>query len=495
MPNPIKLAVLIELREAAGLTQAEAAGRCGLRGRQSRKTLAAWEMGQSTPRQRFRLPFAVYLLRDLGLGQDLTRFDAVFGILVEEWEWPALEKEELADFIRLAGASPPNSASGPQWHPGSGTAGRERPDLPRFQAISNREPDRQAHSSHPAWEMRLPSPTYDQLFGIERLWEQIAGQLIAPGPPWIVAVEGLGGIGKTALADTTARRLMSADHFADLAWVSAKPNVFEFNGRTRPLDQVVLSVEAAERAIAVQLLGSAAATESLPPAQRRQMLVARLADAPTLVVIDNLESLANVADLLPLLQQLANPTKFLLTSRQRTPGGGTLYHLPMPALGEADALALMRHEATVGNLPHVAGASDDELRPLYAVIGGNPLALRLAVGQLHVRSVAQLIKDWQQAGSSDIENLYAFIYRSAWDVLDEESRQVLLAMPLAVEQGGRAAHLAATAGMAEGQLHAALERLVALNLVHVWGTINDRRFAIHSLTRAFLHKRVADWWH
>jgi len=172
----------------------------------------------------------------------------------------------------------------------------------------------------------------------------------------------------------------------------------------------VLSVEEAERAIAVQILGAEVATELLPPAQRRQMLRQRLSAAPHLVVIDNLESLADVEQLLPLLQRLANPTKFLLTTRQRMPDGGQVYHFPVPALGEADALALMRHEASIGNLPHVAGAADADLphvagaadadlRPLYAVLGGNPLALRLAVGLLHLRELSPLINDWQQAAS------------------------------------------------------------------------------------------------
>lgn len=121
MPNPLRLAVLIELRESAGLTQADAAECCGLRGRQSRKTLAAWEIGQWTPRQRFRLPFAVYLLRDLGLWKDLARFDAIDEMLVEEWEWSPLTAEERADCLRTAKVetevgSPPSVAGNAVQH-------------------------------------------------------------------------------------------------------------------------------------------------------------------------------------------------------------------------------------------------------------------------------------------------------------------------------------------------------------------------------------------
>jgi len=344
------------------------------------------------------------------------------------------------------------------------------------------------------WLLRLEPPTYTQLFGIERSQAQIAALLTASVPPWIVAIEGMGGIGKTALGDSVSRHLMKSGAFADLAWVSARPTAFGFDGIVRPATRPVLSVEEAERAIAVQILGAEVATELLPPTERRQMLLQRLASAPHLVVIDNLESLSDVEDLLPLLQRLAKPTKFLLTSRQRTPGGGTVYHFPAPALNEADSLALIRHEAATGNLPHVAQASDAELRPLYAVLGGNPLALRLSVGQLHVRDLAQLVDDWRQATSQDIEALYTFIYRAAWETLEEECRHALLAMPMAAKQGGRVALLAATIGSDESAVAAALERLATLNLVDMHGTLHDRRFSIHSLTRSFLHKQVVDWW-
>jgi len=343
------------------------------------------------------------------------------------------------------------------------------------------------------WAARLESPTYTRLFGVEETTARLTDLLVTPQAPWIFALEGLGGLGKTALTDHLARQLMQAGHFADLAWVSARPVAFSLDGTVQPAPQPVLSVDEAERELAVQLLGRETASELVSPQARQQMLLERLRAAPHLLVIDNLESLTDLEQLLPLLQRFANPAKILLTSRQRMPGGSAVYHCPLPGLEEAVALALIRYEASTGNLPHVSRATDAQLRPLFQVIGGNPLALRLAVGQLHLRELTRLIDEWQQATASEIEAFYTFIYRSAWDRLDETCRYAFLSMPLAGEQGGRLAHLVATSGLAEREMLAALEQLTTLNLVNAHGTLDDRRFSIHSLTRSFLHRQVAQW--
>ncbi|MBX3051720.1 MAG: hypothetical protein KF753_09620 [Caldilineaceae bacterium] len=344
------------------------------------------------------------------------------------------------------------------------------------------------------WVARLEAPTYTRLFGVAHAVAQLTDLLIAPHAPWILALEGLGGLGKTALTDYLARQLMHAGHFADLAWVSARPASFSLDGAVQPAPHPVLSVDEAERELAAQLLGRETASQLVSSQARQQMLLERLRTAPHLLVIDNLESLADLEQLLPLVQRFANPAKFLLTSRQRLPGASAIYHFSLPGLEEADALALIRYEAATGNLPHVAAANDAQLRRLFQVVGGNPLALRLAVGQLHLRELTPLIDEWQQATSSEIEAFYTFIYRSAWDRLDEKCRYAFLSMPLAVEQGGRLAHLVATSGLSEREMIAALDQLITLNLVNAHGSLDARRFSIHSLTRSFLHKQVAQWW-
>lgn len=101
MPNPTRLHHLIVLRERAGLTQAEMAVRCGLPGKQGRKTVSDWETGEVTPRASRRAKFLVYLWRDLKLREEPTRFEAVWHLLVEEWAWAPLSARDHQQLAQI----------------------------------------------------------------------------------------------------------------------------------------------------------------------------------------------------------------------------------------------------------------------------------------------------------------------------------------------------------------------------------------------------------
>ena len=61
------------------------------------------------------------------------------------------------------------------------------------------------------------------------------------------------------------------------------------------------------------------------------------------------------------------------------------------------ALALVRQAGAQHNVAGLAAASDADLRPLYAAVGGNPLALLLVVGQLHLSDLPTVLADLQEA--------------------------------------------------------------------------------------------------
>ncbi len=80
-------------------------------------------------------------------------------------------------------------------------------------------------------------------------------------------------------------------------------------------------------------------------------------------MIDNLETVQDVEALLPTLRRLVNPSKVLLTSRHSLSEEGDFYHTIVPELTAAEALALVRQEAAIRNIPQVLAASDADLYP------------------------------------------------------------------------------------------------------------------------------------
>lgn len=341
-------------------------------------------------------------------------------------------------------------------------------------------------------EQRLPTPTATTIVGLEGSLAALGGVLTAEGPPWLIAIEGIGGIGKTTLADALVRRVMRLGDFGDVGWVSCQQTVFNLGGALSPVAQPTLTVEALVDALSIQLMGEGFAASAPSLEERLAALQRRLKGEPHLIVIDNLETFVDVEGLLPTLRRLMGPTRFLLTSRQSLYDQPDVYHFIVPELGEPDALQLVRQEAALRNLPELAKADTPVLRPVYDTVGGNPLALRLVVGQTHVYELPSILADLE-AARGKAELLYAFIYRRAWDHLDEGARQVFLAMPLVTEGGGTIEELVALTGLDPYDVRQALAGLIVQNLVDARGWLDKRRYSIHNLTRAFLLEGVARW--
>lgn len=343
-------------------------------------------------------------------------------------------------------------------------------------------------------EARIGTTTTLTLVGVEEQVAALASSLAQPGAPWLLSIDGIGGIGKTALAAALLRGVEKAPHFANFGWVSAQTAILDAVGTIHARSRPALTQVAMVTALLEQLAPQEAAGLLGQPAAALGLLRTVLKRAPHLVVIDNLETVLDVESLLPVLRTLVDPTKIVLTSRHRLLGESDIYLYPVPELSERNALALLRQAGSRHNVAGLAATGDDDLRPLYSAVGGNPLALLLLVGQLHLHDLHTLLRDLQGARGKPVENLYTYIYWRAWESLDARARQVLLAMSLVKVQGDHLDFIAATSGLDSTEVSAALQQLVMLNLVFTLGDATaPRRYAIHSLTRSFLHQQVAKW--
>ncbi|MEZ4623160.1 MAG: NB-ARC domain-containing protein, partial [Caldilineaceae bacterium] len=318
-------------------------------------------------------------------------------------------------------------------------------------------------------------------------------QLCRTDAPWLIAVEGLGGIGKTSLANATVRRLIDQRAFDEVGWVTARTKRLNLGGHIVSGVEPALSAQDLIESLTYQLIPHYAQVQHTQSEPLLTLLHRKLKAVPHLIVIDNLETLVDVEALLPTLQELANPTKFLLTSREALFSTPNIYHFKVPELDSANALALVRQEIAVSNLTALASWRDDELLPIIDTVGGNPLALRLVIGQAHVHDVDAILEQLRLAKGEPAENLYTYIYRHAWQSLTELEQKVLLLMPVVNPDGDELSFIADVSDFPIEQIRKTLNRLVTLSLVDVLESEHQYRYRIHGLTRTFLHDEILKW--
>jgi hypothetical protein len=308
-----------------------------------------------------------------------------------------------------------------------------------------------------------------------------------------VALAGIGGIGKTTLADAVVRKIIDQGAIQEVGWVTARQTVLQWHGPLHQVEEPALTLEALAEQLCNQLLDEQLIVNPLSPRDPIALLRGRLKERPHLIVIDNLETVSDIESLVMALRDLSAPTKFLLTSRESLFTQPDIYHYAVPELSSSDALALIRQEARGRNLTLLQQASDAELLPIVEIAGGNPLALRLIVGQTYIHPLRVVLENLAKARSTQAENLYTYLFFEGWQRLNEMARRTFLAMPLVTPAGADLTQLAEICELEEEVVIQALESLIRLNLVDMRGDLHQRRYSIHNLTRTFLHEQVLRW--
>lgn len=412
-------------------------------------------------------------------------------ILLEALEFLAIKHKADADLLRKRFLDEMMMYTvANQLNVGESTAYRKQQDAIKqlAQIIQAREAGLR-HEYQAKLEKRLRLPPHGSLFGVDQQLNTLQEILLSPEPVWLVSIEGLGGIGKTALANALIRQPDLTYRFHEAAWVSAKPKEFLPSLELEQMTWPALTDEALINMLLEQLDETFSPVQS--PQQKYSLLARLLKETPHLIVIDNLETVTDYQALLPVLRKLANPSKFLLTSRYSLQDHSDVFCCNLQELNQADAFHFIRHEAKTRGLSLVANASEAELKSIYETVGGNPLAIKLVIGQLAILPLPQVLDSLKQARGQKIEALYTYIYWQAWGLLDTASQQTLLVIPLT--QDATLDQLLALSQLPLETLTQALERLVTLSLVQVSGELKVRRYTIHRLTETFLLKEAIKW--
>ena len=302
---------------------------------------------------------------------------------------------------------------------------------------------------------------------------------------WGVAIDGIGGMGKTALALEVAHKARKQALFDAYLFASAKTTWLSSEG-VRQETLALSSLDSFCREFA-KGLGQTEIVKITDATERRRALLDALRGRRTLLIWDNLETL-NTEEremIAEFLRKLPTPNKAIITSRRRT--GESALTIRLDRLTEAEALELMREKGKSSpSLARQLNATNREtLTALYESAGGNPLALDWTLGQVAHKgySISVALEKLRNAANST--DLYGFLFADAAKTLTKNDRTVLSALAV-FRTAARKEALADATDLVVTEVQVAVENLVTLSLVN---DLDGEQFGLHPLTRNYI--RVA----
>lgn len=330
----------------------------------------------------------------------------------------------------------------------------------------------------------LPQRSYTAFIGRQRELEQLT-RLLLPHPRsrhFVVTIDGIGGVGKSALALELAygyrdhdAALPPAERFAAIVWVSAKRTLLTAGG-IQQRRQAFTTLDDLFREVAMVL--EQPAIMQAPVEARRGLVEHALAAQRSLLIVDNLETVDD-EELLSFLRELPDPTKAIVTTRHRI---DIAYAIRLTGMPHADALQLMQVECAAKGVTLSPAQMDD----LEHRSGGVPLAIQWSIGLMSLgHSVATVLRRLG-SGQSDIAR---FCFAESMDqIRGRDAERLLLALAL-FEHSVSRTMLGDVAGLAEDVVgrDEGLADLLRLSLVNQKGD----RFKLLPLTHAFAREELA----
>ncbi|MCD6345751.1 MAG: hypothetical protein J7M17_09160 [Anaerolineae bacterium] len=337
----------------------------------------------------------------------------------------------------------------------------------------------------------LSVKSYRELVGRDALLGEVMAALRDPAGKWMVTIDGMGGIGKTALAREVADRCLAQRLFDVVVWEQAPKE--ELSSRNHRQGTGMFTFEIALDAIARQL--GALDVPRLKGVEKEARVRTLLQSQRVLVVLDNLETAKEPQNEIACrLRSLLEPSKALLTSRHRFKGD--LYAIHLAGLDGDGALRFIRQEAEEKGIKRVATAQPEELGEIAQTTGGSPLALKLIVGQLDLlpmNVVLEQLREVQvlegETAEDDYLRFYKFIFFPSWHLLSDDGKRLLISRAhFAPSVGGTYEAVKVTSDLPDEALRRSIDELWRLSFLEMGESpsLKQVRYYLHALTQYFV---------
>jgi tetratricopeptide (TPR) repeat protein/DNA-binding SARP family transcriptional activator len=294
--------------------------------------------------------------------------------------------------------------------------------------------------------------------------------------PRVAVIEGMPGVGKTALAVRAARR--AAEQYPD---GTLYLDLHSHDPESPSLD----AAEALHRLLRMLSVPATQIPETI--GERVALWRAQLSRRRTVVILDDAASHDQIRPLLP----AAGQCLMLITTRRRLPGVGSARTLTLDVLSVDDAITLFQRIAGEGRVQDV-----DKVTTVVELCGRLPLAIQLTAGRIsHDRplTLADLIEELSQSparlggtGTASPEVIAAFdlSYRALEPDHQRFFRRLGVGPCACVSLQAAAALVGCTLAEAEKALATLLDH-------HLLARAPDGQFRFHDLIRGYAAARAA----
>jgi tetratricopeptide (TPR) repeat protein len=339
-----------------------------------------------------------------------------------------------------------------------------------------------------AFAPKIPDnlPRRAPFFGRDKEMDVVLRALSPEDRTWGVLLDGIGGIGKSALAVEAAHRCKDKGLFDAFIFVSAKQNILDPNGirelkpAARTLDEFLNET--------ARVMGEIGITKLEGDGKRRALLDA-LRGTRALLIYDNLETLAKEEQeaLADFLRELPQECKAIITSRRR--GGEGAVWLRLEKLEWEAARSIIKSE--MERDPQLAAklrrAGETRWQELYDETKGSPLALVHTLGIMRVRATLTFDGALTLLRGNRDADLQKFIFQEARKELTTNDQTALRALSFFAPSATFEAWME-VAELSRNALETTIDRLSALSLVDM--LVGEERYALHPLTRNFVRDEL-----
>ena len=309
----------------------------------------------------------------------------------------------------------------------------------------------------------------------------ILGSLQPNSRTFIIGIEGVGGMGKSALAVEVSHRCIENDLFEAVIWISAQESILTLHGiepilpEAKTLSDILITIGTS---LGNPTIGNLSIQEQV---RRAYNLLAR---QTTLLVLDNFESLSRneQREILDFLRRSPITLKVIITSRERVSEGQVIR---LQGLSFEESNALLEWDAQQKNI-HL---TRDQSKYLVDLTGGLPLALLWVQGQIAVLgySVTQVLD--KLSLDADIPILQ-YCFNHSWNLLGQsDAKKLLFILALQPDPVSRAALQEIAGILTNEHLANELSHLLQLSLIE-----HDHErdyFSVLPLTRRFIRTQFA----